>query len=204
MSPSPTQRQRLRTYLEAHPIVRAYELRRVGIAAPTISRAVEDGELIRISRGLYQRADGEVDTSQALAEATKLVPRGVIAMNSALAFHGLTDQIPREIWVAISVSDWSPTPSYPPIRIIEFANKYMMQGVEHHQISGTSVPVFSVTKTLADVFRNKLVDRSVAIEALRAALEQRKATPASIAEAAVAGGAWKKMRAYLEALTSNG
>lgn len=204
MTPPPTQRERLRAILDAHPIVRAYELRRAGVAAPTISRVVHDGELIRISRGLYQRADGEVETDQALAEATKLVPKGVIAMSSALAFHGLTDQMPREIWVAISVKDWAPTPSYPPIRVIEFSDKYMQQGIEYHRISGVSVPIFSVSKTLADVFRNKLVDRSVAIEALRAALEQRKATPAAIAEAAIAAGAWKKMRAYLEALTSNG
>ena len=204
MTSMPTQRERLRTLLAVHPIVRAYELRRAGIAPPTISRAVQDGELIRIARGLYQRADGEVETEQALAEAVKLVPKGVIAMTSALAFHGLTDQMPREIWVAISTKDWAPAPSYPPISIIEFSDKYMQQGIEHHRISGVSVPVFSVPKTLADVFRNKLVDRSVAIEALRAALEQRKATPAAIVEAAMEGGAWKKMRAYLEALTSNG
>lgn len=199
-----TQRERLRALLDSQPIVRAYELRRAGIAAATISRAVNDGELIRISRGLYQRTDSDVDTEQSLAEAVKLVPKGVIAMSSALAFHGLTDQMPREIWVAISVRDWAPTPSYPPIRIIEFSDKYMQQGIEHHRISGIDVPVFSVAKTLADVFRNKLVDRSVAIEALRSALEQRKATPSAIAEAAVKGGAWKKMRPYLEALTSNG
>ncbi|MER9254530.1 type IV toxin-antitoxin system AbiEi family antitoxin domain-containing protein [Mesorhizobium sp. M0598] len=204
MTSPPTQRERLRALLDAHPIVRAYELRRAGVSAPTISRAVHDGELTRISRGLYRRADGEVETEQQLAEATKLVPKGVIAMSSALAFHGLTDQMPREIWVAISVKDWAPSPPYPPIRIIEFSEKYMQQGIEYHRISGVNVPVFSVPKTLADVFRSKLVDRSVAIESLRAALEQRKATPAAIAEAAMAGGAWKKMRAYLEALTSNG
>jgi hypothetical protein len=62
-----------------------------------------------------------------------------------------------------------------------------------------------VPKTLADMFRNpKLVDRSVAIEGLRAALEQRKATPAEISQAAIEGGAWSTMKPYLEALTSNG
>jgi hypothetical protein len=55
------------------------------------------------------------------------------------------------------------------------------------------------------MFRNpKLVDRSVAIEGLKAALEQRKATPAEISQAAIEGGAWSTMKPYLEALTSNG
>lgn len=204
--PEPTLRQRLRDILASTPIVRAYELRRAGIDGKTILRAVRDGDLIQISRGLYQRPDSEIDTEQALAEAVKRVPKGVIAMVSALAFHGLTDQMPRKIWVAISPRDWGkPAPSYPPIRIVELRDKYMNQGLEHHRISGVDVPIFSVPKTLADVFRNsRLVDRSVAVEALRTALDQRKATPGAIAEAAQEGGAWRIMRPYLEALTSNG
>lgn len=201
-----TQRQQLAALLDTQPIMRAYELRKAGIAPETISRAVHNGQLIRISRGLYQRADSEVETEQALAEAAKRIPKGVIAMVSALAFHGLTDQMPRKIWVAISAKDWgAPAPSYPPIRIVELRDKYMDQGIEHHRISGVDVPIFSVPKTLADIFRNrKLVDRSVAVEGLRAALDQRKATPGTIAEAAIAGDSWKIMRPYLEALTSNG
>lgn len=200
-----TQREKLNTLLLSTPIVRAYELRKAGIDGKTISRAVQNGELIRISRGLYQHAGSEVETEQALAEAAKRVPKGVIAMVSALAFHGLTDQMPRKIWVAISARDWAPVPSYPPIRIVEFRDRYLDQGIEHHRISGVDVPIFSVPKTLADIFRNrKLVDRSVAVEGLRAALEQRKATPSKIAEAAIAGDSWKIMRPYLEALTSNG
>ena len=81
----------------------------------------------------------------------------------------------------------------------------MEQGVGHHRISGIDVPIFSVAKTLADVFRNpRLVDRSVAVEGLRATLQQKRATPAEIAEAAMAADAWKIMRPYLEALTANG
>jgi len=200
------QRTLLAHLLMQKPIVRAYELRSEGIDPKTISRAVAAGELIRISRGLYQRPDSDIDTHQALAEAAKKVPRGVVAMVSALAYHELTDQMPRKVWMAVSVKDWSPSASsYPPVRIVEFRDRYMQQGIEHHTISGTGVPIYSIPKTLADVFRNrKLVDRSVALEALRATLDQRRAAPALIAEAAMAGDAWNIMRPYLEAFTSNG
>lgn len=198
------QQHLLRDYIAEHPIVRFHELRRAGIFAMTIARAVEAGELVRLSRGLYQRPDADLDTLQALAEAAKLVPQGVVALTSALAFHGLTDQIPREVWMAVSQKDWAVAPAYPPIRITEFKDAYMKQGVEHHKISGIDVRVFSVPKSLADVFRSRLVDRSVAIEALRAALQHRKASPTAITETAMANGAWKKMKPYLEALTSNG
>jgi predicted transcriptional regulator of viral defense system len=200
-----TQRDRLRDLLVQSPIARAQELRDAGVAAATIARAVKDGEIVRIGRGLYQQPEAPIDVAHALAETAKRIPKGVIAMVSALAFHELTDQMPRKVWVAIGSGDWSPVPSYPPTRIVRFSEKYLHQGIEHHMISGISVPIYSVPKTLADLFRNsKLVDRAVAVEGLRASLNQRKATPGAIAEAAVAGGAWRIMRPYLEALTFNG
>lgn len=203
--PAQTQRASLRALLSRQPIVRAHEMRAAGISPETLARAVRDGELTRLSRGLYQAAHTQLDEGQSLAEAAKKVPRGVIAMTSALAFHGLTDQLPRKVWIAIGPNDWAPVAAYPPLRIVRFSPAYLHQGVEHHRIGGVDVPIYSVAKTLADMFRNsKLVDRAIAIEGLRAALDQRKVSPSAIAQAAQDGGAWKMMKPYLEALTSNG
>ena len=200
-----SQREKLRTLISGRAILRAQDLRKHGIAGATIQRALDDGDLIRIGRGLYQHPEAEIDSDLTLAEVAKRIPKGVIAMTTALAWHGLTDQMPRKTWVAIGTSNWSPAPSYPPIRIVRFADKYLTQGVEYHTVSGVDVPIYSVSKTLADLFRNgRLIDRSVAVEGLRAAVEQRKVNPAEIAEAARAGGAWRIMRPYLEALTFNG
>lgn len=199
------QRAKLRDLFAARMIMRAGELRAAGIGPQTIARAVEDGEIERISRGLYQRSEADIEEHHILAEAAARVPKGVIALTSALAFHGLTDQMPRKIWMAIGQSDWSPVQAYPPLRIVRLTDRYLRQGIEHHLVAGVDVPIYSISKTLADAFRNpKLVDRSVAVEGLRTALEQRKATPGAIAEGAKAGGAWKTMRPYLEALTPHG
>ncbi|UAB79656.1 AbiEi antitoxin N-terminal domain-containing protein [Erythrobacter sp. SCSIO 43205] len=199
------QREKLRTLVKAGTILRAQDLREQGIAGTTIRRALNDGELLRIGRGLYQNPDADIDSDLTIAEISTRIPKGVIAMVSALAWHGLTDQMPRKTWVAIGTNDWKPVEGSPPVRIVRFADKYLTQGIEHHTICGIDVPIYSVPKTLADLFRNgKLVDRSVAVEGLRAAVEQRKATPSAIAEAARKGGAWRIMRPYLEALTFNG
>lgn len=200
-----TQKAKLRSLLDTHSMMHAHELREAGISGQTISRAVEQGDIERISRGVYQKRGAEVEENQILAEAAMRVPKGVVALVSALAFHGLTDQMPRRIWMAIGTSDWAPVQSYPPLRMVRFTEPYLRQGIEHHAIAGLDVPVYSVPKTLADLFRNpRLVDRSVAVEGLRAAIQQRKVTPSAIAQAAKAGGAWKVMQPYLEALTSNG
>lgn len=47
-----------------------------------------------------------MDANHTLAEASKLVPKGVICLNSALAYHGLTDQIPARAWLATGRKDW--------------------------------------------------------------------------------------------------
>lgn len=200
-----SQRVKLRSLLDARSMMRAQELREAGISAQTIARAVENGEIERISRGVYQKSGAEIEENQILAEAAMRVPKGVIALVSALAFHDLTDQMPRRVWMAIGASDWGPVQSYPPLRMVRFTEAYLRQGIEHHAIAGVQVPIYSIPKTLADLFRNpRLVDRSVAVEGLRAALQQRKATPSTIAQGAKAGGAWKVMQPYLEALTADG
>lgn len=200
-----TQQDRLIQLLQDHPLMRARDLRAAGIAASTIARATKAGAIIRAARGLYQLADSELDLESTLAEASKRVPKGVICMISALAYHQLTDQMPRKVWIAIGAKDWEPSVDYPPLRIVRFRSPYLEYGIEHHVISGIDVPIFSISKSLADAFRSRrFVDRSVAIECLRNAVEDRKATPAEIAQAARDCGAWRQMQPYLEAMTANG
>lgn len=201
---NPTQQERLRTIIKAHSLVRAHELRAQGITAANISRAEANGLIIRVSRGLYQRAEIELDSNQSLAIVARQVPNAVICMISALAYHGLTDQMPRKVWIAIAHNAWASTLSYPPIQPVRFNPAFLRQGIEYHSIVGVRVPIYSIAKSLADVFRNpRLVDRSVALEALKAALAQKKATPSEIFEAARTGRALTAVKPYLEALTSN-
>jgi len=200
-----TQQDRLIQLLENHPLMRARDLKAEGIAASTIARAAQAGAIIRAARGLYQLPDTELDLESTLAEASKRVPKGVICMISALAYHQLTDQMPRMVWLAIGAKDWEPSVNYPPLRIVRFRPPYLEYGIENHVISGIEVPIYSTSKSLADAFRSRrFVDRSVAIECLRNAIEERKATPAEIAQVAKDCGAWKQMRPYLEAMTANG
>ena len=101
MSQPPSQRQIAHALLEAHGIARLAELRAAGVTAATVSRMERDGEVVRLARGLYQLPDALLDANHSLAEAAKRLPRGVVCLVSALAFHGLTDQLPKRVWMAI-------------------------------------------------------------------------------------------------------
>jgi len=183
-------------------LTRLSEFRRVGITAATISRLEATGAITRLARGLYQLADADVDANHTLAEAAKLVPKGVICLTSALAYHGLTDQIPARVWLAIGPKDWRPRLTYPPMRFAHYSAEKLASGVERHRIDGVSVPIFSAAKTVADMFRHRrTVGVRVAIEGLRNAIRERKATPGQIARYAADGGVWKVMEPYVSALT---
>ncbi|MCO6385201.1 AbiEi antitoxin N-terminal domain-containing protein [Oceanicola sp. 502str15] len=200
-----TQRQRLLEHLKTHAPARARELEDAGVSAAAISRAVRSGEILRLGRGLYGLPDSAPDTHENLIEIAKRAPKAVICLTSALAFHDLTDQLPRRVWIAIGAKDWEPKITYPKVRTVRFREPYFSGGVEEHQLGEATIRMYTISKTLADAFRNqRLVDRSVAIEALKAAIEQRKATPSAIVEAAKNYGAWNQMRPYLEAVMSNG
>lgn len=205
MPETTSQRQIAHTLLTARGIARLAELRDAGVTAATMSRMERDGEVLRLARGLYQLADAPLDANHTLAEAAKRVPKGVVCLVSALAFHGLTDQLPKQVWLAIGRKDWSPKPDGTPIRIVRFTESLLNESVETHIVEGVSVKVFGIIKTIADCFRyrNK-IGLSVAIEGLQEALRQRKATPAEIARQAENGGVATVIRPYLEALTANG
>lgn len=201
---SRSQRQIARALLTARGIVRLKELRDAGVTAATVSRMERSGEVIRLARGLYQLPNAPLDANHSLAEAAKRLPRGVVCLVSALAFHGLTDRLPKKVWMAIGKKDWAPKPEDTPIRVIRFAESLLTEGVEIHEIEGVSVKVFGVAKTVADCFRHRSkIGLSVAIEGLQEALRQRKTMPAEIARQAEYGGISTVIRPYLEALTAN-
>jgi len=200
-----SQRGIARTVLKTHGIARLAELRAEGVTAATMSRMERDGEVLRLARGLYQLPDAPLDAQHSLAEAAKRVPRGVVCLVSALAFHQLTDQVPRRVWIAIGQKDWAPRAGGTPLRLVRFTNRLLTEGVESHSVAGVPVKVFGVAKTIADCFRyrNK-IGLPVALEGLQEALRQRRTTPGEIVRQAERGAVATVIRPYLEALTANG
>jgi predicted transcriptional regulator of viral defense system len=201
----PPQRDKLVVLLRQVGIARLAEIREAGITAATVSRLAREGLVIRLGRGLYQLADAALEGNHSLAEAAKRVPRGVIGLVSALAFHGVTDQMPRKVWMAIGPKDWKPQIDYPPLHVVRFTEKFLRDGVETHRIEGVAVPIFGVAKTIADVVRHRRsVGVDVVVPALKEALRQRKTTPSEVSEYAMRSGVWNVLRPYLEALTADG
>jgi predicted transcriptional regulator of viral defense system len=190
--------------LQARGIARLSELVAAGVAQETIARLVRDGRVTRLARGLYQLPGSELESEHGLAEACKLVPKGVVCLVSALQFHEITVQLPRSIWVAIEAGARTPHISYPPLQFVRFAKRALAEGVEHHKIERVTVRVTNPAYTIADCFRfRRKVGIDVALEGLREALKRKITTPDHVMAAAQRRRIWSRVRPYLEAMTDH-
>jgi predicted transcriptional regulator of viral defense system len=204
MSETFTQRERVLQLLGRHGILRLSELKAHGVHAPTLSRLVEEGLILRSSRGLYQLSDADVDIPHSLAEMAKRAPRGVVCLISALQYHEITLQSPRSVWMAIGARDRKPKISNVSVRFVRFGEKAMATGVTIHTIDLVPVPIFDPAKTVVDCFRFRgTVGLDVALESLRMVLRSRKATLDQIAATAKELRIWTVIRPYLESIAAD-
>jgi predicted transcriptional regulator of viral defense system len=206
------QQDRAISLLKQQGIVRLSELTEAGITATTVSRMKEKGLIHQLRRGLYQLPDASVGANHSLAEAAKIVSKGVICLTSALAFHELTDTIPSHIWIAIGPKDRRPKTDDPLLQIVRFTPLLLSEGVKEHKIEGVQVKITEPARTIVDLFRyrrsagtryQKSPGLNLALEGLRKALRERKATPAEIARYANDVGIWKIIQPYMDAMLAN-
>lgn len=139
-----------------------------GIAPRTLYQMRESGAILRESRGLYRLAETEPGEYYDLVQVALRIPKGVICLISALSFHGLTTQIPHQVYVAVPIDAEKSRLEYPPIRLFWLSPKSYSASIKEYELDGILVKIYGVEKTIADCikFRNK-VGMDVAIEALR-------------------------------------
>jgi predicted transcriptional regulator of viral defense system len=166
-----------------------------------LTRAVRQGQLQRLGRGLYGLPSRPTSEHATLAEVARRVPKGVICLLSALRFHNLTTQAPHEVWLAIGNKAAAPRLDYPPLRILRFSVVTLTEGVEEHMVDGVPIRVTGVAKTVADCFkyRNK-IGLDVALEALRASWREKRMTSDELWRYAKLCRVANVMRPYLESL----
>lgn len=156
------------------PSFTAAEAKELGVSAAHLGYHVRKGWIRRLGRGIYQGADyrGSPENFrwEDLIEAVKSVPGGVICLISALAVYDITEEIPRQHWIAV----WHGTSIArgPNVKIVRFRD--MALGKTTVDLGGIRVPIFDRERTIIDAFR--LLSRETAIKALKMALSA-KGTP---------------------------
>jgi len=171
------------------------------IHARWLGRLVDDGVIERVSRGVYRAAGAPETTDETLFDACAVVPRGVVCLLSALAYHHLSTVNPSRIDIAVRRDERRPVVAYPPVAFHKFRD--MTTGL--HRVAGPrgrELRIFDAGRTISDAFRlRREVGKDVALEALQSYLRRRpRPNIDTLLATARKTGAYKSMRPYVEAL----
>ena len=190
-----------RVFRERGGLLRTSQALKLGIHPRTLYEMRDANRIVQLGRGLYRLADANETEHLDLITVAAKVPDGVICLISALAFHGITTEVPHEVYLAVRHGKEQPRLDYPPLRVFRFSEETISAGVEKHKLEGVTVRLFSSAKTIADCFKFRhKVGVDVAVEALKLSLAQGKAKPAQILYYARLCRVERVIRPYLEAL----
>ncbi len=170
---------------------------------PRVLYALRDSDVIeQVARGLFRLKEMPPLEAPDLFRVASRIPRSVICLISALVFHGLTTQIPREVSIALPKGAKKPKIEHPPIGIYWFSEPAFSEGIEVHRKDGVSLRVYSVEKTLADCFKFRhRIGMDVCLEALRDWHERKRADTRNLMYFAKICRVHRIIRPYIEALS---
>src|SRR5713101_1551620 len=139
-------------------LFRLSEVTAAGVHPEYIRRLTRQGQLTRVGRGLYALPAMEPTEHRTLAEVAKRVPKGIFCLLTALRFHGLGTQNPREIWLSVDRRAGIPRVDFTPVRTIRISGAALTDGIEPHTVEGVQMRVTSPARTVVDCFkfRNKI------------------------------------------------
>jgi predicted transcriptional regulator of viral defense system len=182
-------------------LLRASDLNAIEAPRIVLARLTAAGLLDKVGHGLYRLHDHPGSEHESLATVATKVPQAVFCLLTALQFHELTTQLPRQIWIAMPRGSHAPRIDYPPIKMVQMTGGVYTAGIETIERDGVTLRVYGVAKTVADCFkhRNK-IGLDVALEALKDARAGRRASADDLWRYAKLCRVANVMRPYLEAI----
>ena len=200
--PADTHSQRVLDLASQKGLLRASDLDAIDAPRVVLTRLIAAGLLDRVGRGLYRLPGHPISEHEGLMVVATKAPQAVFCLLTALQFHGLTTQLPRQVWIAMPRGSHSPRIDYPPIRMVQMAGRAHLSGVEEHLCNEVKVRIYSPAKTVVDCFkhRNK-IGLDVALEALKDAWRTRKASADDLWRYAQDCRVATVMRPYMESLS---
>ena len=126
-----------------------------GVGPATVRRAVQEGLLVQLSRGTYRLAGTSVSEDYAdIAAAIARVPKGLVCLLSAAAFHGLISELPAETWIAIPYRHNTPKIDAVSVRFMRWVDENaFLIGIINKSIYGVDVRLTNPARTVIDMMR---------------------------------------------------
>lgn len=161
------------------------EARGRGLSERRIRQLREQGTIELLTRGLYLRSDAPPDEADLLQVAAK-APQATLCLRSALARHGLIDDIPDAVDLALPRGRRHPSTGAP-VRWHAFDPATFDVGRDEIALSGgLSLGLYGPERSIVDAFRLRHAEGpELAHDALKAWLRQR-GNPATLLRTSLA------------------
>jgi predicted transcriptional regulator of viral defense system len=167
--------KRLLSIVDNRGVVRASQLYRSGAHPDQLSKALHQGLLVKIGRGLYTRKDFPSDFEHQIILACVRIPHGVVCLESALGWHGILPADPGPIWMAINRRAKKPVVDGLKLRFVRFSGAAFAQGVVNAKIDGVPVRIYSAAKAIADCLKyRRTLGGNFAAKVLRESIVGKK------------------------------
>lgn len=133
-----------------------------------------------LSRGVYRRADREAADLE-LLEIAQRAPEATLCLTTALARHGLSDEIPQALDVALPRGTRTPATGAP-AQGHHFDRATFEMGRELLPLEGdATIGLYSAERSILDAFRTRGHGGSeLAYESLKRWLRRRGSNPAEL------------------------
>lgn len=146
--------QTLERLREIGPVFRSKEAVAAGVSWRDLYALRDGGDVLELSRGLFQLAEasgiGNIDFIAVCSRAR----HGMIALDSALSYWDLTDDIPSRVHLAVPEGSHRPTIDHPltTVHVFRLAT-FALGRMEVREAGGESFWITDRERTIVDAFR---------------------------------------------------
>lgn len=123
-------------FLENGGQLRMGEAIKRGISRYMLYKLRDKGIIEQISRGVYRLKDLPEIGNPDLVTVSLRYPKSIVCLASALAFHGITTQIPHSVSVAVPRGSRAPSLDYPLCTRINFQRMLTLPELKHTKLMG--------------------------------------------------------------------
>ena len=183
----------------------AAQARAAGVHPRDLYRWRDKELVLELSRGVFRRVDAPFPTYPDLLGVAVRVPVAVVCLVSAASVHDLTDQIPRQVQIAVPRTSRPPRITYPPVQVFRFDVPTFELGLSSVEAAeGETIRIYSPARTVVDLMRfRRRIGEPIAHIALRRYLDRRGARPGELVDLARALGVLGPVRSAVELLQAS-
>lgn len=172
-----------------------------GLYKSDIGKLVTDGVLERIRHGFYQLS-GNFDITEA-EYLSRLIPEGIVCVESALFHYGYTDFTPREWSIAVprAVSQRKLKTDIVPLKAYYIQQDVYELGKTQADFDGTTLPIYDKERTICDCFKYRTkLDNELFAKAVNAYATDKEKNLAKLSKYAKQLRVYKKVTDMMEVL----